>query len=90
MVERKVKIINPSGLHLRPAAVLAKEATKCNSDVKIMYGNHVGNAKSSLNIMSMVIKQGTEITLTCEGETEQEDMAALVALIESGLGELDT
>ena len=90
MVEKTVKIVNPSGLHLRPAAVLAKEATKCRSDVRILYNNHICNAKSSLNIMALVIKKGTEITITCEGENEQEDLEKIVALVERGLGELDT
>ena len=31
MVSQKVKIINPTGLHLRPAGNLCKEAMKYNS-----------------------------------------------------------
>ena len=37
--------------------------------------------------MAAGIKSGTEITLICDGEDEQAALDALVALIESGLGE---
>lgn len=87
MVERKVTIINPTGLHLRPAGVLAKAAGRCTSDVRILYDNKIINAKSPLNIMAAVIKKGAEITVTCDGETEEQDLAKIVELIESGLGE---
>ena len=33
------------------------------------------------------MKSGDEITLICEGEDEQEALDALVAAVESGLGE---
>lgn len=87
MVSQKVIISNPSGLHARPASVLVQEAGKCNSNVIIVYGEKRIQAKSILNIMAAAIKSGSEIELQCTGETEEEDLKKLVALIESGLGE---
>ena len=40
-----------------------------------------------LNIMAAAIKNGSEIVLECSGETEEEDLQTVAALIESGLGE---
>ena len=37
MVSQKVKIINPTGLHLRPAGNLCKEAMKYNSKITFEY-----------------------------------------------------
>lgn len=88
MVEQKVVVINPSGLHLRPAADLAKLASSCKSKVTMLYKNNVCNLKSSLNIMALAVKKGTEITVVCEGETENEDLLRVVGFIESGLGEI--
>lgn len=87
MVSKKLIIKNPSGLHARPAGVLAQAAGKCKSDVIIHYGEKNIQVKSILNIMAAAIKCGTEIQLECSGETEEEDLKKLAELIESGLGE---
>lgn len=87
MVSQKVIITNPSGLHARPASVLAQAAGKCRSDVVLLYGSKTIQVKSILNIMAAAIKSGSEVEIQCNGETEKEDLQTLVALIESGLGE---
>lgn len=87
MVSAKVTVKNPSGLHARPASILAHAAGQCKSDVTIVYGEKKIQAKSILNIMSAAIKSGSEIEIQCSGETEAEDVQTLVRLIESGLGE---
>lgn len=87
MVSKKIVVNNPSGLHARPASVLAQAAGHCKSNVTILYGTRVIQAKSILNIMAAAIKCGTEIELQCDGETEEEDLKTLSELIENGLGE---
>lgn len=87
MVSQKITVKNPSGLHARPASVLAQAAGKCRSEVVILYGTRVIQAKSVLNIMAAAIKSGTEIEVQCSGETENEDLQKMIALIEGGLGE---
>lgn len=87
MVSQKVVVKNESGLHARPAGVLAKAAMKCSSNVWILAGDKKVQAKSILNIMAAAIKCGTEIEVQCDGEKEEEELKTLVELIESGLGE---
>ena len=87
MVSKKITIKNESGLHARPAAVLAQAAMKCNSEITIVTPEKTVNPKSILNIMAAAIKKGTEIELQCEGAAEKEDLETLAQLIESGLGE---
>lgn len=87
MVSRKVKIINPTGLHLRPAGNLCKEAMQYKSKVTFDYSGNIANAKSVLSVLGACIKSGDEITLICDGEDEKEALDKLVAYIESGLGE---
>ncbi len=87
MVSQKVIIKNKSGLHARPAAVLAKTAGKLDSNVTLVVGEKKVVVKSVLNIMAAAIKCGTEVEVQCEGENEQEDLKTIVDLIESGLGE---
>ena len=78
---------NPSGLHLRPAGILCKEAMKYKSLITFQYGQGSANAKSVLSVLGACVKCGDEIELTCEGEDEEEALKALVNAIESGLGE---
>ncbi len=87
MLNRKITIKNPSGLHLRPAGVLSQTAMKFKSDIVIEYGEKRIVAKSVLNVMAAGIKSGTEVNLIVEGEDEEEAMKTLVEAIESGLGE---
>lgn len=87
MVSKKVIVKNASGLHARPASILVKEVGKCKSEVLLIYGNKTIQTRSILNLMAAAIKSGSEVEIQCTGETEQEDLDKIVALIESGLGE---
>lgn len=87
MVSQKVTIKNPTGLHLRPAGILCKEALRYQSSVKFQFGNTTANAKSVLSVLGACVKSGDEITFICEGEDEEKALADMVALVESGLGE---
>lgn len=87
MLSKKLTIVNPSGLHLRPAGVLSQTAMKFKSDIIIECGEKRITAKSVLNVMAAGIKSGTEITLICEGPDEEDAMKTLTEAIESGLGE---
>ena len=76
MVAQKIIIKNPTGLHLRPAGNLCKEAKK-----------NVANAKSVLSVLGACIKSGDEIELICNGEDESEALEYLIQYIKDGLGE---
>lgn len=60
-------IIDKVGLHARPASVLAKEASKYSSDIKILADGKSGNLKSIMNVMAMGIKSGSEVTIETTG-----------------------
>lgn len=87
MVSQKVIITNPTGLHLRPAGILCKEAIKYKSKVYFKYSDGEANAKSVLSVLGSCIRFGAELEFICEGEDEQEALTAVIAAVESGLGE---
>lgn len=87
MVSQKVTIKNPTGLHLRPAGILCKEAMKFKCYITFEHREATSNAKSVLSVLGACIKSGDEIELKCDGEDEDEALKALVEAIESGLGE---
>lgn len=87
MVSKTVVINNPTGLHLRPAGNLCKEAVKYKSRITFNYRNNTTNAKSVLSVLAACVKQGEEIELVCEGDDEEEALANISKIIEEGLGE---
>ena len=87
MVSQKVVIKNPTGLHLRPAGILCKEAMQFKSLITFKFRDNTANAKSVLSVLGACVKCGDEIGLICDGTDEQEAMEALTGAISSGLGE---
>lgn len=88
MLSKVITVVNPSGLHLRPAGVLAQTAMKFKCDVIVESGEKRIVAKSVLNVMAAGIKKDAQITLVCDGEDEALAMETISQAIESGLGEL--
>ena len=87
MVTKTVRVVNESGLHLRPAGMLCQTSMKFKSHISILYKDKDINAKSVLNVMASGIKCGAEIQIRCEGEDEKQALEAVVSLIETGLKE---
>ncbi len=88
MVSEQVRIINPTGLHARPASVFVKAANGFRSDVAVISGDKRINAKSIVKVMSTALKQGTDIVIEASGEDETEAVRALVDLVKGGFGEV--
>ena len=80
MVSKTTVIKNPSGLHLRPAGVLCKEALRYKSKISFKVRTTTANAKSVLSVLGACVKSGDEIEFVCEGPDE-------VGIVEAGLGE---
>lgn len=88
MIRHKVTITNPTGLHLRPAGIFCNVASRYKCKVEFIYDDNIAaNAKSVLSVLGACVKAGDEIELICDGEGEEEAMAAMVEAVESGLGE---
>ena len=78
MLRQTVTITNPTGLHLRPAGIFCNVASRYKCRVTFEYDDVSANAKSVLSVLGACIKMGDEITLVCEGEDEEEAMAAML------------
>ncbi len=88
MTSRTITVVNPSGLHLRPAGVLSQTAMRFKSEIILESGDKRIIAKSVLNVMAAGIKCGAQINVVCNGPDEEEALEALTKAIESGLGEM--
>ena len=88
MVSGTAKVINPQGLHMRPAQIFVQTLMPYKCDITILFNGKRINAKSIMHLMGAAIKQGSEIELQCSGEEENEALSKALELIGSGLGEL--
>ena len=87
MVSAKTKIVNPMGMHMRPAQLFVKVVTPFPCHVTLVFNGKEINGKSIMNLMAACIKQGAEIEIRCDGDREAECLKAAVELVDSGLGE---
>ena len=72
MKEISVLVVDPVGLHARPATVAVNAASKFKSEVKVAYNGKTVNVKSIMGVMSLGIPTQSEITISCDGEDEEE------------------
>ena len=87
LTSEAVLIPNATGLHARPAAVLANLAKKFKSKVLLQRGDDQANAKSLVSIMGLDVGHGDKVMLVVEGPDAAEAIAALTPQIASGLGD---
>ena len=71
MKQISVLVIDPVGLHARPAKVAVNAASKFTCDVKVSFKGRTVNMKSIMGVMSLGIPTQSDITITCEGEDEE-------------------
>ena len=71
MKQISVTVIDPVGLHARPATVAVNAASKFKCEVKVAYKGRTVNMKSIMGVMSLGIPTQSEITVSCEGEDEE-------------------
>lgn len=83
-VVRTISVINPQGLHARPAAQVAQLAATFDAAVTL---NGV-DAASLLSLMGLALAQGNEVELVATGGQAGEAADAVAALFSDGFGEL--
>lgn len=77
MKQVNVSVIDPVGLHARPATVAVNAASKFKSEVNISYNGREVNMKSIMGVMSLGIPTNAEITISCNGDDEDAAIAAI-------------
>lgn len=77
MKEITVTVIDPVGLHARPATVAVNAASKFKCDVMVAFGGREVNMKSIMGVMSLGIPTQSEIKISCNGDDEDAAIAAI-------------
>lgn len=84
-IHRQAVIIDPLGLHMRPATRLVLLAKSFRSEIRIMAGGTAANAKSILDLTILAAGCGTTLDIAAHGPDAEEAVSALADLIIAGL-----
>ena len=87
LTSEAVVVPNPTGLHARPAAVLAGLARRYKSEIRLHRGTAAANARSLVAIMGLDVRCGDKIYLTAKGPDAEAALAAILPAVRDGLGE---
>ncbi len=78
-VERRLTVVDPAGLHARPAAKFVQAASRFQSRIAIRHDGREADAKSLIALLGLTIRPSTEIVLAAEGPDAEDAIAALAA-----------
>ena len=76
-----VVISNATGLHARPAAIIAARARQFKSSVRLVRGDRHANAKSLTSLMALEVADGDTVTIGATGEDASQAVAVLSRVV---------
>jgi len=89
VIERSATIVNPLGMHARPAAEFVKVANRYRASVEVRKDDLVVNGKSIMGVMMLAAECGSSFVIKTDGDDAAEAMDALLALVAAGFNEMD-
>ncbi|MFO8015080.1 MAG: HPr family phosphocarrier protein [Phycisphaerae bacterium] len=81
MSQREVEIVNPLGLHMRPAAKFVETANRYRAGVTVRKGDQEVNGKSITEMMLLEALPGTTLVLESNGEDADDCLDALAEVV---------
>jgi phosphocarrier protein HPr len=78
MAELHFTVIDPAGLHARPAAKVVQIASRFRSRIVLRSGERTVDVKSLIALLGLTIRPLAEVTLTADGPDADDALAALV------------
>ena len=88
VIERDAPIVNPLGMHARPAAEFVKVAARFRSRIEVRKGDLTVNGKSIMGVMMLAAECGSSVLIRTDGDDAEEAMTALLALVADGFHEM--
>jgi len=84
---RNVTVVNQRGMHARAAAKFVHLAAKFQSHIRVARDAREMDGKSIMGLLLLAAARGTTIRISAEGGDEEEAVAALAGLVQTGFGE---
>ena len=82
MIEKKVIVAIPCGMHIRPAGMISHAASRYQATTRILFKYHIINTASILNLVASGIQCGDEVCVQCDGPDEEDALRGVVAVLE--------
>lgn len=80
-------VANRLGIHARVAAQIVKVACRFESEISIAKSEVAANAKSILDVMSLLCPYGSKVFVSAKGPDAAQALSALAALFQTKFGE---
>ena len=79
---REMKLLNKYGMHVRPAGLFAKAASRFEADIEVEKDGNVVSGKSIMALMTLEAVCGTVLKVSATGAQAKEALDELAALVE--------
>ena len=79
-IVREFTLLNKYGMHVRPAGLFAKTASRFDADVEVEKDGNVVSGKSIMALMTLEASCGTVLKVTASGPQAEEVLDELEAL----------
>lgn len=76
------EMINPQGLHARPASLIFMEAKKYSCSIEAQWESDIADCKNILALMGLGTDTASFIRFRFDGDDEEEAMTALCAVLD--------
>jgi phosphotransferase system HPr (HPr) family protein len=86
---QQVVVLNRLGLHMRPADLLVRTASRFQSQIEIEKDGQAVDCKSILGILTLAAGQGAQLSLRACGVDAEEAVQALSELFAQSFHETD-
>lgn len=83
-----VMLINPLGLHARPAAQIVNLIDQFKATATLEKDGEVASCDSLLEMITLTAGQGDSLQITTVGKEAEEALKAIVNLMKNGFGEI--
>ena len=81
-ITREMKLLNKYGMHVRPAGLFAKVASRFDAEIEVEKDGNVVSGKSIMALMTLEAVCGTTLHVSASGAQAQEALDELAALVE--------
>ena len=80
-ITKEFKLLNKYGMHVRPAGLFAKTASKFDAEIEVEKDGNVVSGKSIMALMTLEAVNGTVLKVTASGPQAGEALDELEALV---------
>ncbi len=87
MISKQIEVVNKLGLHARASSKLVQLANSFKSEIFIERNGRRANAKSIMSLMMLAAAKGSQVSIICSGEDEEQASDQISALFAERFGE---